>query len=66
MGLELVYHKLNYNKIMVKNKLALLYKEKGDMEKFNEYMDFVERYGKGLYVAVKARKLINENLSEGN
>ncbi len=52
-----------YNKVMVKYKLSLLYKEEGNNEKYNECIDYVERNGKGLAVAVKAREMINNNLN---
>ncbi len=52
-----------YNKVMVKYKLAFLYKEIKNEEKYNECIDYVERNGKGLYAAVKAREIINNSLN---
>lgn len=52
-----------YNKVMAKNKLAVLYKKAGNDEKYMECIDYIERNGKGLAVAEKARDIINRNLN---
>lgn len=52
-----------YNKVMAKNKLAVLYQKSGDNEKYMECIDYIERNGKGLAVAEKARDIINCKLN---